>query len=244
MAQSMIKLKKVYKAYGFDWVLQNINLTIKKGERVVICGASGSGKSTLIRTINGLEPINQGEITVDGDRVEEANLATIRSKTGMLFQAFNLFPHMTILENCVLAQQCVQKKTADEAAAMAMDLLAKVQIVEHTDKYPIALSGGQQQRAAIARGLCMQPEIMLFDEPTSALDPEMIQEVLEVMLELGHSGMTLVCVTHEMGFARSFADTIVFMDAGRIIEKSTPQAFFTNPKNARAQAFLARIKHI
>ena len=243
MTKAMIKLKKVYKAYEHDWVLHNINLTIKKGERVVICGPSGSGKSSLIRTINGLEPINQGDITVDGLRVEEANLAAIRAKTGMLFQAFNLFPHMTVLENCVLAQKMVQHKSAAEAVDLAHDYLAKVHIGEHADKYPIALSGGQQQRAAIARSLCMQPDIMLFDEPTSALDPEMIQEVLDVMLELGHSGMTLVCVTHEMAFARRFADTVVFMDAGRIVEKTDPQSFFTNPKNSRAQQFMARIKH-
>ena len=244
MTRTTIKMQKVYKTFGTEWVLQNISLNIKKGERLVICGPSGSGKSTLIRCMNGLELCDRGSIEVGGVEVCEDNLALVRAQTGMLFQAFNLFPHMTVLENCMLAQKVVQGKKAQDAKAMAMHYLEKVKITEHSDKYPIALSGGQQQRAAIARCLCMEPQVLLFDEPTSALDPEMIKEVLDVMLDLGHSGITMVCVTHEMAFAKNFADRMVFMSDGRLLEKADPNTFFTSPKHPRAQRFLEKMwKH-
>ena len=241
MARTTIKFEKVYKSFGINWVLRNINLNIKKGERIVICGPSGAGKSTLIRCINGLESYDRGNVQVGGVHVCADNLPLVRAQTGMLFQAFNLFPHMTVLENCVLAQKLVHKKTHEQALETALHFLEKVKIVKYVDKYPIALSGGQQQRAAIARCLCIKPQVLLFDEPTSALDPEMIREVLDVMLDLGHSGITMICVTHEMGFAKNFADRICFMAEGKIIEKADPKTFFTNPKHPRTQAFLQKI---
>ena len=241
MTKNLIYIKNLYKAFEVEWVLQNINLKVQKGQRVVICGPSGSGKSTLLRCINGLEAYDRGSITVIGHIVEEKNYHAIRGKTAMLFQSFNLFPHLTVVENCTLAQRMVQRKTHEEAEVMASIYLKKVQMEKFGHKYPIELSGGQQQRVAIARSLCLEPEIILFDEPTSALDPEMIQEVLDVMLELGHSGMTMVCVTHEMTFARRFADVMIFMADGKIIDRASPQAFFNSPQHKRTQQFLEKI---
>jgi general L-amino acid transport system ATP-binding protein len=239
----MIVLRDVNKWYGDFHALKGINLTIKHKEVVVICGPSGSGKSTMIRCINRLEEHQSGDIVVDGTPLNHnvRNIEQVRMETGMVFQQFNLFPHLSVMQNITLAPINVRKKSKKEADAKAMELLERVGIPEQANKYPGQLSGGQQQRVAIARALAMEPKIMLFDEPTSALDPEMIKEVLEVMQELARSGMTMACVTHEMGFARAVADRIVFMDAGEIVEIGTPQHFFTNPQHDRTKLFLNQI---
>ncbi|MDK2920955.1 MAG: polar amino acid transport system ATP-binding protein [Desulfonauticus sp.] len=239
----MIKIEHVNKWFGEHHVLKDINLEIKKGEVVVICGPSGSGKSTLIRCINRLEPIQKGKILVDGVDVNspKTNLTALRAEIGFVFQQFNLYPHMTVLENITLAPILVRKMDVREAEDLAMELLAKVNIPDKANAYPPQLSGGQQQRVAIARGLAMRPKIMLFDEPTSALDPEMINEVLDVMKGLAREGMTMVVVTHEMGFAKEVADRVIFMDDGRLIEENTPDAFFNNPKSERTKLFLSKI---
>ena len=240
---SIIELQAVHKWYGEFHVLRDINLQVGKGEKVVICGPSGSGKSTMIRCINRLEEHQQGRITVAGIELtaDLKNIEAIRREVGMVFQQFNLFPHLTVLDNLTLAPIWVRKMPKKEAEETARYYLGRVRIPEQADKYPGQLSGGQQQRVAIARSLCMKPEIMLFDEPTSALDPEMIKEVLDVMTGLAEEGMTMVCVTHEMGFARTVADTMVFMDRGEIIERAPPKKFFATPKNERTQAFLSQI---
>ena len=240
----MIEATNLDKYYGKFQALKNINLSVDQGERVVICGPSGSGKSTLIRCINGLENHNAGKLVVDGIEVFEGSkdIRRLRQEVGMVFQQFNLFPHLSVLENLTIGPIRVRKKSKAEAEANARKYLKRVHIPEQADKFPSQLSGGQQQRVAIARSLCMETRIMLFDEPTSALDPEMINEVLEVMVDLAESGgMTMVCVTHEMGFARRVADTMVFMDEGEIIESSPPEHFFTNPETERCQAFLKQI---
>ncbi|MCX5591156.1 amino acid ABC transporter ATP-binding protein [Alcaligenes endophyticus] len=241
----MIELKHVHKWYGQFHVLRDINLQVAAGERIVICGPSGSGKSTLIRCINRLEEHQQGDIVVDG--VELSNnlkqIEAIRREVGMVFQHFNLFPHLTVLENLTLGPIWVLKRPKAEAEAIAMEYLERVRIPEQAQKYPGQLSGGQQQRVAIARSLCMKPKIMLFDEPTSALDPEMVKEVLDVMVGLAETGMTMLCVTHEMNFARKVADRVIFMDKGEIIEQSPPDIFFDQPQNERTQAFLGQILH-
>ncbi len=241
--EKVISFKNVNKWYGDFHVLNNINLDIEKGEVVVICGPSGSGKSTLIRCINRLEPIQEGDILVDGMNVNSprTNMTTLRAEVGFVFQSFNLYPHMTVLDNVILAPTLVRHMSRAEAGTIAMDLLKKVNIPDKADAYPSQLSGGQQQRVAIARGLAMQPRIMLFDEPTSALDPEMINEVLDVMKSLAREGMTMICVTHEMGFAREVADRVIFMDGGHLIEENTPEEFFHNPKNDRTKDFLSKI---
>ena len=238
-----IEMTGVNKWFGTFHALKDIDLGIRRGERMVICGPSGSGKSTLIRCINRLEEHDQGRIVVDGIELNQdtKNIAAIRSEVGMVFQQFNLFPHLTVLENCTLAQIRTRKTPRKQAEALAMQYLKRVKIPEQAAKYPGQLSGGQQQRVAIARSLCMQPKIMLFDEPTSALDPEMISEVLDVMADLAETGMTMVCVTHEMGFARKVADIMVFMDRGSIVEKAPPAEFFDNPKSERAKLFLSQI---
>tara|TARA_B110000971_G_C20030170_1_gene511003 strand:- start:2803 stop:3555 length:753 start_codon:yes stop_codon:yes gene_type:complete len=239
----LIEMIGVSKFFGSFQALKNIHLEVYKGERIVICGPSGSGKSTLIRCINRLEKHNDGRINIDGieltDKVE--NIDAVRREVGMVFQNFNLFPHMTIAKNLMIAQQLVRKTSKAKARQVAMQYLERVKIPEQADKYPIQLSGGQQQRVAIARALCMNPEIILFDEPTSALDPEMINEVLDVMIDLAKDGMTMVCVTHEMGFARSVADRVIFMDEGEIVEEAAPQVFFDNPTNERTKTFLNQI---
>jgi len=242
-SQEVIFMKNLNKWYGDFHVLKDINLSVHKGERIVICGPSGSGKSTLIRCINRLEEFQQGSLVVDGiEMIEDVkNIEAIRRDVGMVFQHFNLFPHLTILENLCLGPVWVQKKPKAEARELAMKYLQRVRIPEQADKYPGQLSGGQQQRVAIARSLCMNPGIMLFDEPTSALDPEMIKEVLDVMIELAEEGMTMICVTHEMGFARKVADRVIFMDGGEIVEQNTPQLFFDNPQVDRTRAFLDQI---
>jgi general L-amino acid transport system ATP-binding protein len=224
-------------------VLKDINLDVAKGERIVVCGPSGSGKSTLIRCINRLEEFQEGSLTVDGVALNEdiKNIEAVRREVGMVFQHFNLFPHLTILENLTLAPLWVRKIPKKEAEATAMEYLERVKIPDQALKFPGQLSGGQQQRVAIARSLCMNPKIMLFDEPTSALDPEMISEVLDVMVELAEEGMTMLCVTHEMGFAKKVADRVIFMDAGQIVEQNNPHEFFDNPQNERTQAFLSQI---
>ena len=238
-----VEIKGLNKWYGAFHVLRDINLTVKRGERIVICGPSGSGKSTLIRCINALEEHQQGQITVDGTVLSSdlKNIDKVRSEVGMVFQHFNLFPHKTILENCTLAPIWVRKVPRKEAEATAMHFLTKVKIPEQANKYPGQLSGGQQQRVAIARSLCMKPRIMLFDEPTSALDPEMVKEVLDTMIELATEGMTMMCVTHEMGFAQAVADRVIFMDQGQIIEQNMPKEFFNNPQNERTKLFLSQI---
>jgi general L-amino acid transport system ATP-binding protein len=238
-----IEMTGVNKWFGTFHALKDIDLGIRRGERMVICGPSGSGKSTLIRCINRLEEHDQGRIVVDGIELNQdtKNIAAIRSEVGMVFQQFNLFPHLTVLDNCTLAQIRTRKTPRKQAEALAMQYLERVKIPEQAAKYPGQLSGGQQQRVAIARSLCMQPKIMLFDEPTSALDPEMISEVLDVMADLAETGMTMVCVTHEMGFARKVADIMVFMDRGSIVEKAPPAEFFDNPKSERAKLFLSQI---
>ena len=238
-----IDISNMNKWYGDFHVLKDINLTVYEGERIVVCGPSGSGKSTLIRCINRLEEHQKGDIIVDG--IELTNdlkkIDEIRREVGMCFQHFNLFPHLTILENLTLAPIWVRKVPKAEAEATAMHYLERVKIPDQANKYPGQLSGGQQQRVAIARSLCMKPQIMLFDEPTSALDPEMIAEVLDVMTTLAEEGMTMICVTHEMGFARKVADRVIFMDAGQIIEENNPHDFFENPQNERTQLFLSQI---
>src|ERR1700732_1790238 len=239
----MIELRNVNKWYGDFHVLKDINIGVRKGERVVVCGPSGSGKSTMIRCINRLEEHQKGQIFVDGIELtsDVKHVEAIRREVGMVFQQFNLFPHLTVLQNLTLAPIWVRTMPKKEAVVVAMQLLERVKIPEQANKYPGQLSGGQQQRVAIARSLCMKPEIMLFDEPTSALDPEMIKEVLDVMIELAEEGMTMVCVTHEMGFARTVADTMVFMDRGEIVERGAPAEFFANPKSERTRLFLSQI---
>ncbi|MBR1175229.1 amino acid ABC transporter ATP-binding protein [Bradyrhizobium sp. KB893862 SZCCT0404] len=230
------------KWFGAHHVLHDIDIAIGRGEHVVVCGPSGSGKSTLVRCFNGLEPYRSGRLTVNGhDMSVLKNASVVRQNVGMVFQQFNLFPHMTVLENCTLAPIWSQKLPSSEAADIAMELLRRVHIAAYADRYPGQLSGGQQQRVAIARALCMRPNIMLFDEPTSALDPEMIAEVLDVMIDLAKSNITMVCVTHEMGFARAVANRIVFMADGRIVEEAEPQQFFENPRTERAQKFLRQV---
>lgn len=242
-AKAVIEMKNVNKWYGEFHALKDINLTVAQGERIVICGPSGSAKSTLIRCINRLEQYQQGEIYVHGKLVEghAKSVDPSVSDVGMVFQQFNLFPHLTVLENCILAPMWVKKMPRREAEEIAMNYLARVHIPDQAGKYPKQLSGGQQQRVAIARSLCMSPNILLFDEPTSALDPEMISEVLDVMTELAESGITMICVTHEMGFARQVADRVVFMDAGEVIEEQPPESFFDNPRTDRTQLFLSQI---
>ena len=241
--QPIIQLEAVNKFFGDFQALCNINLKVNKGEKIVVCGPSGSGKSTMIRCINRLEEHDSGKIIVSGRELtgDEKDIDAVRSEVGMVFQSFALFPHMTVIKNLMLAQRQVRKTKKAEAHAIAMQYLKQVKIPEQADKYPIQLSGGQQQRVAIARALCMSPEIMLFDEPTSALDPEMINEVLEVMTDLANEGMTMICVTHEMGFARSVADSVVFMDCGEIVETAKPEDFFENPKSERTKLFLSQI---
>jgi general L-amino acid transport system ATP-binding protein len=239
----MIEMRQVHKWYGQFHVLKDINLSVYKGERIVICGPSGSGKSTMIRCINRLEEHQRGKIIVDGTELTEdvKNIDQIRREVGMVFQHFNLFPHLTVLENCCLAPIWVRKMPRREAEEIAMQYLEKVKIPEQAKKYPGQLSGGQQQRVAIARSLCMNPSIMLFDEPTSALDPEMIKEVLDTMIELAESGMTMLCVTHEMGFAKTVANRVIFMDGGEIIEQNEPEPFFNDPQSDRTKLFLSQI---
>ena len=243
MSDSVIRINKMNKWFGNFHVLRDIDLNVAAGEKIVICGPSGSGKSTLIRCINRLEAHQEGEIEVEGVTLDGSlkNLEEIRSNVGMVFQQFNLFPHMTVLENCTLSPIWVQQKSQAEAEKLARELLERVRIPDQADKYPGQLSGGQQQRVAIARALCMNPRIMLFDEPTSALDPEMIKEVLDVMVELANEGMTMLCVTHEMGFARQVADRVIFMDEGEIVEENAPEAFFSNPQNERTKLFLSQV---
>ncbi|WP_115855425.1 amino acid ABC transporter ATP-binding protein [Kushneria indalinina] len=239
----MVSISRLNKWYGDFHVLRDIDLTVARGERIVICGPSGSGKSTLIRCINHLEAHQQGEIVVNGIPMtnDVKRIEQIRRNVGMVFQHFNLFPHLTVLENCCLSPIWVQKKPRREAEKSAMEYLERVRIANQAHKYPGQLSGGQQQRVAIARALCMHPEVMLFDEPTSALDPEMIKEVLDVMIELAHEGMTMLCVTHEMGFARTVADRVIFMDEGQIVESAAPETFFNEPRSSRTQEFLGQI---
>ena len=243
MSETAISIREMQKYYGNFHALKDINLDVAKGEKVVICGPSGSGKSTLIRCINRLEEHQSGAIKVNGTPLDDNvdNIDEIRREAGMVFQNFNLFPHMTVIENCTLAPILVRKQSREEAEATAMRYLERVKIPEQAHKYPGELSGGQQQRVAIARALCMAPEIMLFDEPTSALDPEMISEVLDVMVGLAQEGMTMVCVTHEMGFARQVADRVIFMADGEIVEEGPPEEFFNNPKSERTKAFLGQI---
>ena len=243
MESDIIKLNGVNKWFGDLHVLQDVDLSIRRGERVVICGPSGSGKSTLIRCINRLEQHDEGSIVVDGIDLNQdtENVAAIRREVGMVFQHFNLFPHLSVLENCALPQIRARGASRAQAEAKAMEYLRRVRIPEQASKFPSQLSGGQQQRVAIARSLCMEPKVMLFDEPTSALDPEMIKEVLDVIIDLAQSGMTMICVTHEMGFAKKVADTVVFMDAGRIVEKAPPQQLFENPQSERTKLFLSQI---
>ncbi|MDP2698028.1 amino acid ABC transporter ATP-binding protein [Thalassospira sp.] len=241
--EEVITVSKANKWYGNFHVLKDIDLTVNRGERIVICGPSGSGKSTLIRCLNRLETYQSGEITVDGILLGDdvKNIEAVRREVCMVFQHFNLFPHMTVLENLTLAPIWVRKMPKKQANELAMHYLERVRISEQALKFPGQLSGGQQQRVAIARSLCMQPKIMLFDEPTSALDPEMVKEVLDVMVELAKEGMTMLCVTHEMGFAKEVADRVIFMDAGQIVEMAEPQEFFANPKNERTKLFLSQI---
>ncbi|MDP3227288.1 MAG: amino acid ABC transporter ATP-binding protein [Acidovorax sp.] len=244
MTQPIITFDKVNKWYGNDFhVLRDIDLHVAKGERIVVCGPSGSGKSTLIRCINRLEEHQEGRLVVDGIELSDDIKAvdTVRKQVGMVFQQFNLFPHLTVLENLTLSPMWVGKLPKKEAEARAMQQLERVRIAEQAGKYPLQLSGGQQQRVAIARALCLTPKIMLFDEPTSALDPEMIKEVLDVMIELANQGITMICVTHEMGFAKAVADRVIFMDQGQIVEQNTPAEFFNNPQNERSRDFLSKI---
>lgn len=238
-----IEMTNVDKWFGNFHVLKSINLRVEPGERIVVCGPSGSGKSTLIRCINRLESHQNGRIVVDGNELTDdlRQIDKIRSEVGMVFQSFNLFPHLSVLDNLCLAPQWVRKIPREDAKRLAMEYLERVRIPEQADKFPGQLSGGQQQRVAIARALCMNPKIMLFDEPTSALDPEMVKEVLDVMIELAKQGMTMICVTHEMGFAKAVADRVVFMDGGEIIEAAAPEKFFSAPESPRTQEFLAQI---
>ena len=239
-----IVLEKVSKRFGSFQALKEVSLIVARGERLVVCGPSGSGKSTMIRCINGLERHDGGRITVNGIVLtDERSAAAVRREVGMVFQSFNLFPHLTALENCTLAPMKVRGIPRPEAEANARRILERVHIPEQAHKYPVQLSGGQQQRVAIARSLCMNPKIMLFDEPTSALDPEMVSEVLDTMVELAESGMTMLCVTHEMGFARKVADRVIFMDAGEIVEMAPPEQFFSAPQSERTRKFLGQILH-
>ncbi|MBN3174553.1 amino acid ABC transporter ATP-binding protein [Pectobacterium brasiliense] len=241
----MITLENVNKWYGQFHVLKDINLQVRQGERIVLCGPSGSGKSTTIRCINHLEEHQAGRIVVDGIELNNdlRNIEKVRTEVGMVFQHFNLFPHLTVLQNCTLAPCWVRHTPKKEAEELAMHYLERVRIAAHAHKFPGQLSGGQQQRVAIARSLCMKPKIMLFDEPTSALDPEMVKEVLDTMLGLAQDGMTMLCVTHEMGFAKTVADRVIFMDQGEIVEQAPPDIFFSNPRSERTQAFLSQILH-
>ena len=244
-AEPMILLQGVNKWYGQFHVLKDINLSVQSGERIVLCGPSGSGKSTTIRCINRLEEHQQGRIVVDGTELTSdlKHIEAIRREVGMVFQHFNLFPHLTVLQNCTLAPMWVRKMPKRQAEEIAMHFLERVRIPEQAHKFPGQLSGGQQQRVAIARALCMKPKIMLFDEPTSALDPEMVKEVLDTMIGLAEDGMTMLCVTHEMGFARTVANRVIFMDKGEIVEQAEPNTFFTNPQNERTKLFLSQILH-
>ena len=244
-AEPMILLQGVNKWYGQFHVLKDINLSVQPGERIVLCGPSGSGKSTTIRCINRLEEHQQGRIVVDGTELTSdlKHIEAIRREVGMVFQHFNLFPHLTVLQNCTLAPMWVRKLPKRKAEEIAMHFLERVRIPEQAHKYPGQLSGGQQQRVAIARALCMKPKIMLFDEPTSALDPEMVKEVLDTMIGLAEDGMTMLCVTHEMGFARTVANRVIFMDRGEIVEQNEPNTFFDNPQNERTKLFLGQILH-
>ena len=243
MSDPILRFENVNKWFGNFHALRDINLSVQRGERLVICGPSGSGKSTLIRCINRLEEHQEGQLTVAGVTLSDnlRDIDQVRRQVGMVFQQFNLFPHLTVLENLTLSPIFVGKLSVDNANKKAMQQLERVRIDDQAHKYPLQLSGGQQQRVAIARALCLSPQIMLFDEPTSALDPEMIQEVLEVMTELAQQGITMLCVTHEMGFARAVADRVVFMDQGQIVEEAAPAEFFENPRHPRTQAFLAKI---
>ena len=243
MSNAIIQLKDVNKWFGEFQVLKDISLLVNQKEKIVICGPSGSGKSTLIRCINRLEEHQEGLIVVDGNEISDStkNIEKIRAEVGMVFQQFNLFPHLSILDNCTLAPIWVKKMPKKQAEELAMENLTRVQITDQANKFPGQLSGGQQQRAAIARALCMEPKIMLFDEPTSALDPEMIKEVLDVMVDLAKGGMTMIVVTHEMGFAKEVADNMIFMDEGRIVEKAKTKDFFDNPKSDRTKLFLSQI---
>ena len=243
MSDPIIQIKDVNKWFGEFQVLKNINLDVEKNKKIVVCGPSGSGKSTLIRCINRLEEHQEGQIIVDGNELSEntKNIEQIRAEVGMVFQQFNLFPHLSILDNCTLAPIWVKQMTKKDAEELAMQHLEKVQIGDQALKYPGQLSGGQQQRCAIARALCMEPKIMLFDEPTSALDPEMIKEVLDAMVNLAKAGMTMIVVTHEMGFAKEVADEVIFMDEGMIVERAETKEFFANPKSDRTKLFLSQI---
>ncbi len=243
MSDPIIKIENMNKWFGDFQVLKNIDLSVEKNKKIVVCGPSGSGKSTLIRCINRLEEHQEGTITVDGNELSEntKNIEAIRAEVGMVFQQFNLFPHLSILDNCTLAPIWVKKMPKAKAEELALDHLNRVQISDQAQKFPGQLSGGQQQRAAIARALCMEPKIMLFDEPTSALDPEMIKEVLDAMVNLAKAGMTMIVVTHEMGFAKEVADEVIFMDEGMIVEKAETKEFFANPKNDRTKLFLSQI---
>ncbi|MGA1834490.1 amino acid ABC transporter ATP-binding protein [Rhizobium wenxiniae] len=243
LGRTVIEMRAVTKSYSNFKALDGIDLDVARGERIVICGPSGSGKSTLIRCINGLETFDTGSITVDGISIGASarNLDKVRQEVGMVFQHFNLFPHLTVLQNLMIAPMKNRGKTRSEAEALARHYLERVRIADHAHKMPSQISGGQQQRVAIARALCMEPQIMLFDEPTSALDPEMIKEVLDVMVELAREGMTMVCVTHEMGFARSVAGQVIFMDRGTIVERNTPEEFFSSPQHERTKTFLQQV---
>ena len=246
MSEKIIDVRNVSKWYGAFRVLTDVNLTVERGERIVICGPSGSGKSTLIRCFNRLEAHQEGDIVVNGITLHDRmrNVAEVRKNVGMVFQHFNLFPHMTVLMNCMVGPMWIKGVPEGEARKSALKFLERVHIPEQADKYPVQLSGGQQQRVAIARSLCMQPAVMLFDEPTSALDPEMVSEVLDTMTSLARDGMTMVCVTHEMAFARAVADRVIFMNAGQIVEQGTPDDFFANPRHERTKLFLSQIlKH-
>jgi general L-amino acid transport system ATP-binding protein len=244
-AEPMILMQAVHKWYGQFHVLKDINLSVQQGERIVLCGPSGSGKSTAIRCLNRLEEHQQGRIVVDGTELTHdlKHIEMVRREVGMVFQHFNLFPHLTVLQNCTLAPMWVRKMPKRQAEEIAMHFLERVRIPEQAHKYPGQLSGGQQQRVAIARALCMKPKIMLFDEPTSALDPEMVKEVLDTMIGLAEDGMTMLCVTHEMGFARTVANRVIFLDKGEIVEQAEPNTFFTNPQNERTKLFLSQILH-
>ncbi len=241
--REIVRIRQLCKSYGVHQVLRNVDLTVRSGERIVICGPSGSGKSTLIRCINRLEAFQKGSVTVDGVPIDDKpeTIDTIRREVGMVFQSFNLFPHLTVLENCTLAPMIVRKLSKEVAERIALDLLERVRIGDQARKYPMHLSGGQQQRVAIARALCMKPRLMLFDEPTSALDPETVNEVLDVMVDLANDGMTMICVTHEMGFARRIADRVVFISDGEILEEAEPETFFSSPKHERTRIFLSRV---
>jgi len=246
MSEKIIDVRNVSKWYGAFRVLTDVNLTVEKGERIVICGPSGSGKSTLIRCFNRLEAHQEGDIVVNGIALHDKmrNVGEVRKNVGMVFQHFNLFPHMTVLMNCMVGPMWIKGVSQAEARKTALQFLERVRIPEQADKYPVQLSGGQQQRVAIARSLCMQPAVMLFDEPTSALDPEMVSEVLDTMTGLARDGMTMVCVTHEMAFARAVADRVIFMNAGHIVEQGKPEEFFKNPQHERTKLFLSQIlKH-